>query len=517
MNGRTDSELLRDYVETGSEAAFGELARRHVNFVFSAARRMVCDTHLAEDVTQAVFVALAKNAAQLIERPVLSGWLHRTAQNIAAQTVRTDVRRRAREQEVAAMNERHTTDSDTAWNQIAPQLDAALNELNAPDRDALLLRYFEGKSAREMAQLLSTTEEAAQRRVSRAVERLRELFTKRGITVGASGLVALLSANAVQSAPAGLSAAVATAGAVSGKTLAVTATKALVMTTLQKTVIAGAVAAAVAVAIYEVQPGSPKPAASAVSVQPAPNDEVSNLRARVQRLDAQNAQLAGALAEANSDRLRLEKEREEAKRAAALYKELADANSKQSNATNDYPTVRHTLQGFGSVARRVAMLKELDEAELTDAEKAANEELRLNLMGDIVQLTKAAKQFGIYRPDSSLPNADNADFAACFLLGALELTEQQFGAVFTTMQKYTQPAVQPPAENDEPTVEAKQTVGRLDEQVRNEIQGILSEEQSKIFSQISSNMQLLNPADGRAAFGYSLGDKDKSDGSDETK
>jgi len=105
VNNQTDSELLRAYAEKRSEAAFSELVHRHVDLVFSAALRMVCDSHLAEDVTQGAFVALSKNAPQLLDRPVLSGWLHRTAQNIAAQTVRSDVRRRAREQEASTMNE----------------------------------------------------------------------------------------------------------------------------------------------------------------------------------------------------------------------------------------------------------------------------------------------------------------------------------------------------------------------------------------------------------------------------
>jgi RNA polymerase sigma factor (sigma-70 family) len=153
VNEKTDAQLIRAYAESRSEAAFTEIVRRHVDLVYSAAHRMVRDSHLAEDVTQAVFVALAKNAAQLTDRPVLSGWLHRTAQNMAAQRVRTDVRRRAREQE-AAMNELLAGESDAPWAQIAPHLDAALADLRESDRDALLLRYFEGKSAREMAQIL---------------------------------------------------------------------------------------------------------------------------------------------------------------------------------------------------------------------------------------------------------------------------------------------------------------------------------------------------------------------------
>ena len=170
MNSLTDQQLLRDYTGRRSEAAFTELVRRHIDFVYSAVLRMVRDAHLAEDVTQGAFVALARNARQLTDRPVLSGWLHRTAQNLAANAVRSNVRRRAREQEAAAMNELLSAEPDAVWERIAPLLDAALGELSEADRDALLLRYFERKSAREMAQILGTSEDAAQKRVSRAVE-----------------------------------------------------------------------------------------------------------------------------------------------------------------------------------------------------------------------------------------------------------------------------------------------------------------------------------------------------------
>src|SRR5437899_5021282 len=128
MNNLTDQQLLRDYTERRSEAAFAELVRRHVDFVYSAALRMVRDAHLAEDVTQGVFVALAQSAPQLTGRPVLSGWLHRTTQNLAANAVRSDVRRRTREQEAAAMNELH--EPDDVWEQVAPHLDKALGELS---------------------------------------------------------------------------------------------------------------------------------------------------------------------------------------------------------------------------------------------------------------------------------------------------------------------------------------------------------------------------------------------------
>jgi RNA polymerase sigma factor (sigma-70 family) len=254
MNEQSDAELLRAYAESRSEAAFGELVRRYVDLVYSAARRMVCDPHLAEDVTQGVFMALAKGAGQLVNRPTLSGWLHRTAQNIAATTVRNTERRRAREQEAAAMNPLPSAGPDISWDHIAPHLDDAIGELSEPDRDALLLRYFERKSARDMAAKLGISEEAAQKRVSRAVERLRELFAKRGVPVGASGLVIVLAANAVQAAPAGLAVTITAVAPLAGAAIATAATvttKAIAMTTLQKTIVTAVLTVAVGAGIYE--------------------------------------------------------------------------------------------------------------------------------------------------------------------------------------------------------------------------------------------------------------------------
>ena len=152
------------------------------------------------------------------------------------------------------MNELLSGEPDAAWEDIAPHLDAALGELSEVDRDALLLRYFQRKSAREMAQALGLSEDAAQKRVSRAVERLREFFAKRGVAVGASGLTVVISANAVQASPAGLAAAISTAAAVAGTTAATamtaTATKAIAMTALQKTIVAATLATAVVSSVF---------------------------------------------------------------------------------------------------------------------------------------------------------------------------------------------------------------------------------------------------------------------------
>lgn len=136
------------------------------------------------------------------------------------------------------MNDSSADASDAAWKQIAPHIDAALERLGDSDRDAILLRYFQRKSAREMAAALDTTEEAAQKRVARAVERLRALFAKRGVTIGASGLVLVLSSNAVHAAPAGLAATVSTSAFTAGITACTSSTiPVIAMTTLKKTLL----------------------------------------------------------------------------------------------------------------------------------------------------------------------------------------------------------------------------------------------------------------------------------------
>jgi RNA polymerase sigma factor (sigma-70 family) len=207
VNSRTDRELLREYVEQDAQEAFAEIVGRYIDFVYSVAIRMVMNRQHAEDVTQAVFVVLACQARQLVERPVLSGWLHRTTQNLAAKIVRTEVRRRAREQEAATM-QLDTPESEPDWEHIAPFLDDAISDLSDADRDALTLRFFERRTARELGERLGLSEEAAQKRVTRALERLRGVFAKRGPIISSTALAGAISLQAVQAAPFGLAATV---------------------------------------------------------------------------------------------------------------------------------------------------------------------------------------------------------------------------------------------------------------------------------------------------------------------
>ena len=254
VNSQTDQQLLHEYLESGSEAAFSEFVRRHVDFVYSVALRLVRDAHLAGDVSQGVFLAVARNASELSTRTVLAGWLHRTTQNLSANAIRSDVRRRTREQQAAAMNDLLAGEPDALWESIAPHLDAALSELNDSDREAVLQRYFQRKSSREMSLSLGVSTEAAQKRVNRAVDRLRELFARRGIAIGANGLILLVTANAMQAAPSGLVATISAAVLVAApiKTSAALATaKIIAMTTLQKTLVVSVIAAALGTGIYQ--------------------------------------------------------------------------------------------------------------------------------------------------------------------------------------------------------------------------------------------------------------------------
>jgi uncharacterized protein (TIGR03435 family) len=210
MTEADDIELLRQYAGENSEAAFAALVGRHINLVYSVALRRTSNPHAAEEITQAVFIILARKAKSFSRKTILTGWLHQTTRLTAANYLRTEIRRQHREQE--AYMQSALSESET-WTQIAPLLDDAISKLGARDRDAILLRYFENKSAREMAAALRMDEPAAQKRVTRAVEKLRTFFAKRGVTLTAAAIAGAVSANSVQAAPVGLAATVTAAAA----------------------------------------------------------------------------------------------------------------------------------------------------------------------------------------------------------------------------------------------------------------------------------------------------------------
>jgi RNA polymerase sigma factor (sigma-70 family) len=217
MHEKPDAQLLRDYADGGDEAAFGALVARYTDLVYSSALRQVESPDAAADIVQGVFLDLARKAdsvgAQLEAHASLAGWLHRGTRYAALNHLRANRRRITNERQAM---EQLVTDSEPSpdWEVIRPVLDEALDSLEDADREAVLMRYFQQRDFRTVGEALGVNDDTAQKRVSRALERLRGFFSQRKVTVGATALGVLLSAHAVQAAPAGLAAA--TAAAVAG-------------------------------------------------------------------------------------------------------------------------------------------------------------------------------------------------------------------------------------------------------------------------------------------------------------
>ncbi len=204
-----DADLLRQYVAEGSEPAFRALVERHIPLVQATSRRILNgDLHLAQDVTQQVFTDLARKAATLKAGVILSGWLHRHTCFTAAKAVRTEQRRRARERTAMEMNAVNDIDSSEAhWLQLAPVLDDALNRLSPDDRDAIILRYFERRDLRSVGTALGVSDDTAQKRLARSLEKLRKLLIRSGATVASAAVLdTTLKAGPLAQVPASLAA-----------------------------------------------------------------------------------------------------------------------------------------------------------------------------------------------------------------------------------------------------------------------------------------------------------------------
>jgi RNA polymerase sigma factor (sigma-70 family) len=250
-----DSALLEQFTRDESQDAFSELVHRHLNLVYSAAFRQVRSPDLAEEIALSAFTQLARCAGRLPRETILTAWLYRVACNAAIDVVRREARRQARERIACQMST--LNEPPPEWAQIEGMLDEAMQSLGDVDRTAILLRFFEKKSLREVGHALGASEDAAQKRVGRALEHLREFFAKRKVHLAAASVAALISVNAVKAAPAELAVSLAGSVAASVSTATtVTVTKAIIMTTLQKTIVALILAGAVAAGIYQARQAS---------------------------------------------------------------------------------------------------------------------------------------------------------------------------------------------------------------------------------------------------------------------
>ncbi|MFO1459051.1 MAG: sigma-70 family RNA polymerase sigma factor [Verrucomicrobiota bacterium] len=192
------TELLADFREHRSEAAFAGILRRYSPLVFSVARRRLSDAAMAEECTQEVFIRLVGAASKLEDEPALIAWLHTTAHRVAIDRWRTESRRKAREEKAVQLMNLDSESRDLQWQDLAPVLDEALEHLNASDRQAVLLRYFQSQSLQEVGRVLGLSEDAAKMRLRRALVRLQRILGRRGITCSAALLTLLLQKNAVE-------------------------------------------------------------------------------------------------------------------------------------------------------------------------------------------------------------------------------------------------------------------------------------------------------------------------------
>lgn len=287
-------QLLADYVASGSETAFRELVASYVDLVYSAAVRLVNgDTHVAEDVTQTVFADLARMARTLSRDVMLGGWLHRHTCFVASKVLRTERRRQERERQAVEMNslEDHSPENLAS---LAPVLDEAVNQLSAEDRAAILLRFFEQQDFRSVGAALGSNEDAARKRVDRALDKLHALLKVRGVTLSGTALASVLAAHSVSAAPVGLavtasSFALASAAAGAGTTL--TVLQIMSMTKLKVAVITAVVAAGVAIPwVLQHQAQAKLTEANAALQQQAKHsEELAAENARLAKLAAQPA------------------------------------------------------------------------------------------------------------------------------------------------------------------------------------------------------------------------------------
>jgi RNA polymerase sigma factor (sigma-70 family) len=285
-------QLLDEYATTGSEAAFGELVTRYIDLVYSTAFRLVDgDSYRAKDVSQIVFLDLSREACRMSEGIMLGGWLHRHTCFVARKAMRGERRREFRERQAAEMNALNNPDRD--FEQMALVLDEAINELGEEDRKAIVLRFYERLDLRGVGQALGSTENAAQKRVTRALDQLHLLVMRRGVALSLAALGTALSCEAVKAAPVGLAASIVgtvVVGETAGAGTLASITKGFMITKTKFVLIGGLLAGTVAAPLaiqhhaqvqVQAENAALRQQVDALNQVAAENERLSNLVAQV--------------------------------------------------------------------------------------------------------------------------------------------------------------------------------------------------------------------------------------------
>lgn len=551
----TDAELLERYARERAESSFTELVERHINVVYGAAlRETQGDTSLAQDVTQAVFVEAARKAAALARHPAFAGWLYTSVRYTAANLRRAEQRRRHREQEAYSMSEMNSPTADTAaWEQLRPVIDDVVHELNETDRAVVVLRFFEGRSFKEVGDALKLNENAARMRADRALDKLRLSLNKRGVASTGAGVAAAIAVGATVSAPSGLAATVATA-AVAGSVASTSATtltwlKIMSLTKLQLAAVSALVVTAVGVPVWQqtrlnAAAARNKELEAQVAAIPALRQQVAQLTqlhqskepkvdpAELDRLRAAQSEVLKLRAKAHSG---MEAQAEANQLRADLAREKANAG-----ATNPFSdAMGGVMKGYMEqmVTGKINKMKE--KLNLTPDQEQAIRDILLKQADAQVEATQKvmsgkmtredfaqAKTSGgdpekqiqalltpdqqaayqEYKKEDAIANARLAANAEMLQMqNALGLSQEQQDKVYGVLyDQYVnalsrQPAVDPPPTNSDP-VAAMQ--GQLDKKLK-ALEGVLSPTQLDSYRQLQqAQMKMLQgflPQSGKAS------------------
>jgi RNA polymerase sigma factor (sigma-70 family) len=436
-----NSELLRRYVEESSEGAFTELVREHLKLVYSAAlREMNGDAALAEEIAQLVFIQLAREAPRLLRHPALAGWLYTSVRHQAAHVRRAERRRWRREEKVQGMNALLSEDSpEQAWQQLQPVLDDTLHELKDADRAAVVLRFLENRSLREVGLTLGLQENAARMRVDRALDKLRGLLARRGITSTASGLAAALVIGVLTPVPNALAAtiastALASSAATGSTTLALI--KLMSLAKIKVSLIGVLVAAGVAVPTWQ--------------------------QTRLHRVQSELAQLQAQQHESAAQESELAALRSQVKRLGEVQADQAELERLRQWQAQTQPELLR-LRGMAGAARRAA---------------AEADQLRAQLQGQSAQtgtnqvpaaMAEAMKQ--------AMEQAAEGRLAR--MAASLRLTPEQTQAVSEALLRYAQ--LERQVYSGSTNVEEFASLGKAAADKEQQIQALLTPEQKAAY------------------------------------